>query len=253
MKIVIIGSGNVGWHLSAAFRCVGHDIVQVFGRTLSNAVEVAARVGAQAVCRYEDVSADADVYVIAVKDDAIRQVAAALPKGLRGVMVHTAGSVPLSVFEGVTENGAVLYPMQSFTKGRELDYGEIPFFIEATSEEALHVVRSLAGSVSEVVRAIDSEQRLRLHLAAVFASNMANHCYRMAERIANGAGMDFALYGPLIKETAAKAAKMSPYEAQTGPMRRKDAAVMQKQTDMINDPLMREMYELFAKSIGREY
>ncbi len=252
MKTVIIGTGNVAWHLSWALRGAGHEVLQVVGRSEEKAAEVAGRVGAEALCSYKAVRPDADAYVIAVKDDAVRQVAAALPKELRGVVMHTAGSVPLSVFDGITENAAVLYPMQSFTKGRELRYEEIPFFIEAANEASLQTVRSLAESVSQSVRYIDSQQRLMLHLAAVFASNMANHCYTLAERIVNEAGIDFALYGPLIRETAAKASVMSPRVAQTGPMRRGDKAVMEKQMGLLSDPMMREFYALFAKSIRDE-
>ena len=199
MKIVILGSGNVGTHLHAALRDAGHEILQVWHRG-------------------EKIVPGADVYVICVKDDAISSVAEQVRRSgvLEGdgkhvpIVVHTAGSVPMGNLSGV------LYPMQSFTKNRKVNFREIPIFIEASDEHSLKVIKALASSISDIVKEADSTTRKKLHLAAVFASNLSNHCYRLAERLVEMEGLDFKLFGPLIIETAAKACSMSPKDAQTG-------------------------------------
>jgi predicted short-subunit dehydrogenase-like oxidoreductase (DUF2520 family) len=236
MKIVILGSGNVGTHLHAALRDAGHEILQVWHRG-------------------EKIVPGADVYVICVKDDAISSVAEQVRRSgvLEGdgkhvpIVVHTAGSVPMGNLSGV------LYPMQSFTKNRKVNFREIPIFIEASDEHSLKVIKALASSISDIVKDADSATRKKLHLAAVFASNLSNHCYRLAEKLVEKEGLDFKLFGPLIMETAAKACMMSPKDAQTGPMRRGDTTVIKNQMAMIDDHLTREIYRIFYESIKRDY
>lgn len=236
MKVVILGSGNVGTHLRKALMDAGNEILQVWHRG-------------------EEIAAGADVYVICVKDDAIYSVAEQIKKSgvLEGngkhvpVVVHTAGSVPMGDLSGV------MYPMQSFTKSRKVNFREIPIFIEASDEHSMKVIKALADSISGKVMEADSTTRKKLHLAAVFASNMSNHCYRLAEKLLEKEKLDFSLFGPLIMETAAKACTMSPKEAQTGPMRRGDEMVIKNQMAMIDDHLTREIYRLFAESIKRDY
>jgi predicted short-subunit dehydrogenase-like oxidoreductase (DUF2520 family) len=236
MKIVILGSGNVGTHLHAALRDAGHEILQVWHRG-------------------EKIVPGADVYVICVKDDAISSVAEQVRRSgvLEGdgkhvpAVVHTAGSVPMGELSGV------LYPMQSFTKSRKVNFREIPIFVEASDEHSRKIITALANSISDIVKDADSATRKKLHLAAVFASNLSNHCYRLAEKLVEKEGLDFKLFGPLIMETAAKACMMSPKDAQTGPMRRGDTTVIKNQMAMIDDHLTREIYRIFYESIKRDY
>ena len=259
LSIVFIGSGNVAWHLSQSLREAGHEILQVYSRNISHAEELAEQVNAEAIVQQELINQNADAYIISVSDDSIAEIARMLRPILeRGnatkkqVVIHTAGSVSIDVLHDATEHAAVLYPMQTFTKRTAVNFSEIPLFVEATDNVSEEVVNCLANSISEHVVSINSEQRCKMHLAAVFASNMANHCYRLAEKIVNEAGVDFKLYAPLIRETARKASVMSPREAQTGPMARGDVKVMNKQMDMLSDPLMKEIYGIFARSIERD-
>ncbi len=259
MKTVIIGSGNLATHLSLALKSAGIQPVQVFSKTLIHAERLASQLGCSFTDSIAEVVPDADAYIFAVKDDAIEELARQLSKisseaSLQGrsggaVFIHTAGSVSLDVFKGLARHSAVLYPMQSFTKGRELCFSEIPCFVEATDDVALSVVMHLASSICDKVIPIDSERRRRLHLAAVFSSNLTNHCYRLAERILEKEHLDFSLFQPLIMETARKACVMSPRDAQTGPMVRNDVGVMQRQLELIDEPLAKEIYQLMAKSI----
>ena len=240
--IVIIGSGNVATHLAQALYEKGENIVQVYSRQLANAELLAKRVGAEATDCLADIVADADIYIISVKDDAIQSVAGALSHVDRdSIVLHTAGSVPLTVLSSKFVNAAILYPMQTFSKTCGLDFSSVPCFVEASNQHTLQKVMLLARSVSTRVVEADSERRKYLHLAAVFACNMANHCYH------------FSLLNPLIAETARKVQNMSPYDAQTGPMVRNDLSVMQAQLSMLKDDDMRALYELMAKSIRRRH
>ena len=254
MKIVIIGSGNLATQLSLAWKDAGKDIVQVYSRTEAHAQELAEQLGCDYTTLLDAIRKDADVYVFSVKDDALRGLIAAVcsarPKAL---FLHTAGSVAMDVFKGYASRYGVLYPMQTFSKHRRVSFREIPCFVEASGETELAAVRELAESISEHVVDCDSEKRKKMHLAAVLACNLTNHCYRLAERVLEREQIDFGLFLPLIEETARKVRTMSPKDAQTGPMVRYDKSVMAMQMAMLPDERSREIYRLMAESIHEDY
>lgn len=250
----MIGSGNLATQLSLALKGANHEITQIYSPTIQHAQMLADRLGG-ILCTNDvkDICKDADAYVISIKDDAVHDVAMELIQGMDNpLLIHTAGSVPMAVFADVTQNAGVLYPMQTFSKARDVDFREIPCFIEATNEYAYNVISMMARSVSEHVIDANSDQRRMLHLAAVFACNMTNHCYRLAEKIVNEADLDFRLFYPLIMETARKVGEMSPHEAQTGPMVRYDVKVMEKQQSLIRDSLTKKLYQIMAESIHKD-
>ena len=180
----------------------------------------------------------------------ITVVCSARPEAL---FLHTAGSVAIDIFKGYASRYGVLYPMQTFSKHRRVSFREIPCFVEASGEAELAVVRELAESISEHVVDCDSEKRKKMHLAAVLACNLTNHCYRLAERVLEREQIDFGLFLPLIEETARKVKTMSPKDAQTGPMVRYDQSVMAMQMAMLPDERTREIYRLMAESIHEDY
>ena len=228
MSIVIIGSGNLATQLSLALRDAGKDIVQVYSRTEAHAQELADKIGCDFAVRLEDVRRDADVYILSIKDDAISEVAATLCSSRRDALfVHTAGSVPMSVFSPFASHYGVLYPMQTFSKNRHVDFRPIPCFIEATDAQSLDIIRSLAESVSE---------------------NVVE-----AGRVLEEEAVDFRLFLPLIEETARKVSFLSPREAQTGPMVRYDTGIMEMQLRMLPDERTRQIYRLMADSIHEDY
>lgn len=251
MRIVFIGSGNLATHLSQALKHAGQDIVQVYSRTLQNARTLAEKLECKAVASLDDVCRDADAYIFSIKDDALENVARQLREGREdAVFIHTAGSMPLSVLD-TRFPSAVLYPMQTFSKTRDVAFREIPCFIEASDARVLTMVRQMAESISDNVMELASEKRRHLHLAAVFACNMVNHCYYLADRTLAEAGIDFKVMLPLIAETARKVETLSPREAQTGPMVRYDVGVMNKQIELIPDELTRSIYRIMAESIHK--
>ena len=253
MRIVIIGSGNLATNLSLALKDAGQEIVQIFSRTEAHAKELADKVGCPYTSSLDAILSDADVYILSVKDDALlRLIPTICDSRKNGLFLHTAGSVPMNLFEGSASQYGVLYPMQTFSKNRRVDFREIPCFIEASSPQSLSVVRSLAECISDHVVECDSEKRKKMHLAAVLACNLTNHCYRLAERVLEAEQIDFSLFLPLIEETARKVKTLSPKEAQTGPMVRYDQGVMRMQMEMLPDDRTREIYRLMAESIHED-
>lgn len=252
MNIVFIGAGRLATQLAQALRDGGHQIQMVYSRTMSSASTLAAKVGAGATDSLEQLPLDADAFIVAVKDSVVPELVPVLACGReRCTFLHTAGSLPLSVFEGVgLQYYGVLYPMQTFSKERRVDFSRVPIFIEGNDQTALAVARMLATSVSGNVSELSSEMRRQLHLAAVFACNFANHCYELSAQVLQRAGLSFDVMQPLVEETARKVMEMHPHDAQTGPAVRYDEQVIQAQSQLLADsPQLREVYDLLSKSI----
>ena len=251
MKIVFVGAGNLATHLAPVLCRAGHKAVQVFSRTQASASKLAGLLGTQSTTVLEEVCCDADAYVISVKDDALPELVARLcGKCGDALFIHTAGSVPMDVFKGHAKRYGVIYPMQSFSKNRPLDLSHVPFYIEANSDAALGVVRTLAESVSDRVRVLSSADRRYLHLAAVFACNFVNCCYNLASDTVEAVGIPFSDFLPLIDETAAKVHVLTPHEAQTGPAVRYDQTVIGRQVALLDGhPDVRRVYEALTDTI----
>lgn len=250
MKIVLIGAGNLATHLGKALHAAGHDMVQVFSRTMQSAETLASLLDAEPLTDMAQVRDDADVYIFSVKDSALEQLISQLCGGEKKVFLHTAGSMPMSVFREKALHYGVLYPMQTFSKQREVDFSIIPCFIEANDEFALKQIEGLAGQISHRVFQLSSEDRKYLHLSAVFACNFANHCYAASQELLQQHGVPFDVMLPLIDETAAKVHGMTPKEAQTGPAVRYDENVIGKQIQLLeNQPYFQKIYDCMSKSI----
>ena len=250
MKIVLIGAGNLATHLGKALHAAGHDMVQVFSRTMQSAETLASLLDAEPLTDMAQVRDDADVYIFSVKDSALEQLISQLCGGEKKVFLHTAGSMPMSVFREKALHYGVLYPMQTFSKQREVDFSIIPCFIEANDEFALKQIEGLAGQISHRVYQLSSEDRKYLHLSAVFACNFANHCYAVSQELLQQHGIPFDVMLPLIDETAAKVHGMTPKEAQTGPAVRYDENVIGKQIRLLeNQPYFQKIYDCMSKSI----
>ena len=250
MKIVLIGAGNLATHLGKALHAAGHDMVQVFSRTMQSAETLASLLDAEPLTDIAQVRDDADVYIFSVKDSALEQLISQLCGGEKKVFLHTAGSMPMSVFRGKALHYGVLYPMQTFSKQREVDFSIIPCFIEANDEFALKQIEGLAGQISHRVFQLSSEDRKYLHLSAIFACNFANHCYAASQELLQQHGIPFDVMLPLIDETAAKVHGMTPKEAQTGPAVRYDENVIGKQMQLLEKyPYFQKIYDCMSKSI----
>lgn len=252
MKIVCIGSGNLATNLTLAWKEAGILVEQVFSRTEANAKALAEQLGCAWTTSTEEIINDADLYLFSLKDSALEAVASKLPKD-NGLWVHTAGSMPLSVFEPFTTRRGVIYPLQTFSKSRRVNLDNVPFFLEANLEEDKAILEQLARAVSRDVRFLPSEKRRHLHLAAVFACNFVNHIYALADDILREEGIPFEVLLPLIDETAAKVHRLTPREAQTGPAIRYDENVIDKHLAMLDKaPGLKALYETLSRSIYKE-
>ena len=250
MDVVLLGSGNVASHLGNALVGAGHVVTQVYSRTRAHAQVLADALGATATDRLAAVDVHADIYVIAVKDDAIAAVAAQLPRTLKGVVAHTAGSVDMDVLAGHVADYGVLYPLQTFSTAKAVDFSTVPLAVEASGDKAMARLQTAANSLSHRVFRCDSKQRLSLHVAAVFACNFTNHFYAIADDILNHYGLNFDLIRPLILETAHKAMEHQPNQVQTGPAVRNDRRTMEKHLELLGaDPALAELYRLISKRI----
>ncbi len=256
-RTVLIGAGNVATHLGQALRDAGHTVLQVYSRTEEHARDLANKLQAKPVTEITDVCADAELYVLAVRDEVLPGLAARLYVHLKDVsstsaacgsdalFLHTAGSMPLEALPMLRRG--VLYPMQTFSKARQVDFRSVPLFVESHTDSQM--LQDLAESLSERVRVLDSESRKYLHLAAVFACNFTNHMYHLCADILKERGIPFDVMLPLIDETARKVHELSPREAQTGPAVRYDKRVMNHHLDMLEDENTRKIYKLLSENI----
>lgn len=253
MRLVLIGAGNLATQLGLALLRSGHEVAQVYSRT-----ETSARALAEQLCCAwtDDLQAvtDADLYLLAVKDGVLAQVAAQLVRRHAGALfVHTAGSMPLQVLAdaGAARCG-VFYPMQTFSRTRMVDFTHIPVFIEASSPADEQLIAALAASVSQRVSTLSSADRRYLHLGAVLVCNFTNHCYARAARLLRQHGLPFDVMLPLVDETAAKIHQLSPEQAQTGPAVRYDRNVIDKHLELLAaDASLAELYRLMSEDIHR--
>lgn len=248
MRIVIIGSGNVAYHLAAAFHQAKTPIHQIFGRNAADLEEISENFGVS--CSTVSL-APADLYLIAVKDDAITETSALIIEQ-NCLVAHTSGSLPLETLQGDFRK-AVFYPLQTFTKSRQLEYSKIPFFIETETEDDFLQLQILANSISSNVIRAGSEVRKYVHLAAVFSCNFVNHLYARAEEITSSQNIPFEFLLPLIQETAAKIEHISPREAQTGPALRSDRRVLDIHETLLTEPEKAKIYHTMNESIKKMY
>lgn len=235
MRVSIVGTGNVAWHLVRALRQAGHDIVAVAGRDLEKTRSFIVEAGlpeSAAVMSFADIPENAEIVIIAVSDKGISDVASRL-SGFKGVVCHTAASVEIDALKNLKSGYGVLYPLQTFTKGRTLDYSNIPFFIEGSDGNALSVIESVARSISPKVAHLDSKNRKFLHLAGVQACNFVNALVMMAKETVDKTGSQFEILRPLIMETVSKAFSLTPEIAQTGPAARGDRETIDKHLQML--------------------
>ena len=260
MNVVAIGAGNLATSLIPALQEAGNTIVQVYSRTIGAAEALAAIVGSAAVDDIAKICRDADIYIISVTDTALPDIAGRLTRHLCAggesnrntpLIVHTAGSMSIDVIPA-TRRG-VLYPMQTFSKQRRVDFGLIPIFVEATTKDDEELLLGLSRSITTHVQPLSSEDRKYLHLAAVFCSNFANHCYALADEILARHGISFSSMLPLIDEVAAKVHYLPPQKAQTGPAIRHDAAVVKAHLDLLADqPHIQNIYKIMSESIAHD-
>ena len=249
ISVTILGAGNVASHLYEAFnKAKNTSINQWYNRNIKtlngykNEVEI-----------IDDLNQlkEADVYILAISDDAVSGLSAKLPFENK-LVVHTSGSVNVHDLDRKLKRG-VFYPLQTFSKDTRLDFSDIPICIETIDKTDYHILKQLALSISNTVKKVNSDQRKVLHLAAVYVNNFTNQLYRIGHEITESEGAEFDLLKPLILETAKKVQDLSPYKAQTGPAKRNDKKTIKKHLKLLESEHHKDIYNLLTKSIQKTH
>lgn len=249
ISVVILGAGNVATHLFKAFNKANNVTVnQWFNRNISSIFQYKNEVDIT-----DDLSLlkDADVYIIAVSDDAIAELSKQLTFKNK-LVVHTSGSVGVYDIDKKQKRG-VFYPLQTFSKDAEMNFKNVPICIETIDKKDYHILKELAISIGSPTKKVNSDQRRVLHLAAVFVNNFTNQLYRIGHEITESEGAEFDLLKPLILETANKIQELSPYMAQTGPAKRHDKKTIKKHLKSLENDHHKAIYELLTLSIQQTH
>lgn len=251
---VVIGSGNVASVVVPALERSGAvSVRQIYSPTPEHAMRLAGRLlNAEAVSRIENVVPDAELYLVAVKDDAIARIASDTERN-DAVWLHTSGGVESSVFSTLSDSYGVFYPLQTFSQGVDVNLSEVPVFIQGSDDRSLNMARRLGEAISPKVYEADGPMRARLHAAAVYACNFTNHLWAVADDILRReTGTDLSVLRPLLEETMRKALSMRPSEGQTGPARRGDRGVIEKHKSLLK-PDEAQLYEILSQHIMDYY
>ena len=248
MQIVLIGSGNVAFHLAKAFTEAQIPISQIFGRNTTELQKISEQFS---IPFSTETLTDADLYIISVSDSSIAEVST-LIKNKNALVTHTSGSVSREALSGNFRK-SVFYPLQTFSKSKNLDYSKIPFFIDAENENDEEILKNLASKISKNVMLANDEKRKYIHLTAVFACNFVNHLYTRAKEISDSQGIPFDYFLPLIDETTQKIHELEPKLAQTGPAIRNDEKVLKLHESLLTDEEKLKIYKTLNESIKKMY
>ena len=246
LRIVVLGSGNLATSLVLAIVSTKHTLCQIYSKTETHAMQLAQ----MCKCAYtSDLNnlVEADVYISALKDD-ISSLVWQNVNFKNKLVLHTAGSLPISLLAPYTQHYGIMYPLMTFSKSRIVDFKDIPIFIEASSSEDLEVVKSLSKSLSDIVYEADSESRLKMHLAAVFVNNFTNFMYVEGAKLLAKTNIPFSVLYPLIDETARKIHSIKPLDAQTGPAVRGDEKILEHHSNMLEGD-DKKLYGLISSMI----
>jgi len=250
-KITIIGAGNVAWHLSQALEDAGHSIQEVYSRDIKNTKKLCGKLyDAFPSPDLDFTESQADIFFIAVPDDAIDEVKSELKIPDDAIVAHTSGTKALDTLELYFSNVGVFYPLQTFSKSRKVYFEEIPICIEASDERTDKILTEVAKSITPHIYHYDSEKRKVLHIAAVFACNFTNHMLALGKELLEEEDIDFTIMHSLISETIHKALENDPQAVQTGPAIRKDVKTLQQHLKYLDsDPDKKQLYKLISESI----
>ena len=254
--VSIIGSGNLAWHLAPALDNAGYVVKEIYSRNPGNAEALTERLYQAEVKASLDFSTSpSSIFIIMTSDDAIKEVATEIILPDEACLIHTSGSQPLDILQfAATSNTGALYPLQTFSKGKRVDFKTVPIFIETSNEETEKILMALAKAISNQVRKISSQDRKALHVAAVFASNFTNHMLTLSKDILQKNSLSFELLKPLISETIHKSLTVGPENAQTGPAFRGDLEILDRHIEFLKeDKTLEEIYKLISQHIIDRY
>ncbi|MBT34353.1 MAG: glycerol-3-phosphate dehydrogenase [Thalassobius sp.] len=250
-NISIIGAGKLAWHLAQALTDAEIKINQVYSRSEASATKLVQRINQGSATIEKDFSfSSSNIFFIALPDDVVPTVLNEFHFPESALLMHTSGTLPISVLESVGKQIGVFYPLQTFSFGKNVDFKKIPICLETSDENCLKQASFLAGLLSNEVHLISSEKRKSLHLAAVFACNFSNRLFALSEDILKKEEIPFHLLSNLVNETVVKAFEIGPEKSQTGPAIRNDIKTIEAHTQLLNgDSEKLEIYKLLTNSI----
>lgn len=253
--IVLVGAGNIAWHLGQRIRACGYTISCVYSRSKAGAAELGALLNSPFTTVLGEVPTDAALYLLLVPDSKIGEVAASLQQHLSpsALVMHSSGATPAEVLAPYFEHHGVFYPLQTFSRQRALDFTEVPLCLYTAQERDYHKVALIAKTLVKNVYAVGDQQRAQLHLAAVFVNNFTNYLQYIGQEIAQENQLPGTLLQPLLRETIAKLDDLPPALAQTGPAIRNDAPTMERHLAMLeNHPHWAALYRQLSQGISNE-
>lgn len=253
MKVVIIGSGNVAWHLAKICKEKSHSLLQIVNVHSKKITNHFDRFSVPYIFSIAEMSKEADLYIVAVKDSEIGQIQLPVFKD-KQVLVHTSGTVSIELLSKYSNYYGCLYPLQSFTKGLELPFYEVPLLIESSNVRTKLVLEEFGHSLSGTVQYMGLDNRRILHLSAVLANNFSNHLFFLAQNFLAKKEIDATLIVPLMQQTIVKLKQSSAFENQTGPARRADHHTLALHEQLLHsDPELLAIYKLLSDSILYTY
>ena len=249
ISIVILGAGNVATHFYKAFKkCDNFEVIQWYNRSIDTIESYKNEVS---ITTEIETLVEADLYLIAISDDDIAEVSKQLPFENR-LIAHTSGSVNIHDMDKKNHR-AVFYPLQTFSKPRDINFSDVPLCVEILDKSHLQIFKTIAEELGSPFYKINSDQRRALHLSAVFVNNFANQLYRVAHEISDSQSVNFEILKPLILETAKKINELSPYQAQTGPAKRNDKKTIKKHLNLLESEQHKQIYKLLTEAIKQTH
>lgn len=252
LNVSIIGSGNLAWHLAPALDNAGYVVKEVYSRSARHAEKLTSRLYQAEVKTSLDFSdSPSRIFIIAVSDEAISEVASEIVLPDDAHLIHTSGSQPLSVLQfAAIDNIGALYPLQSFSKNKKVDFKTVPIFVESPGADTGKILIALAKAISNKVTRTSAEERKALHLAACIAADFTNHMMTIAGDLLKQHKMNFDLIKPLITETINKGIALGPENAQSGPARNGDLETLDRHLEALSDdPALAEIYKIVSQHI----
>lgn len=253
MKVGIVGAGNVATHLVKGLTRAGVEVPVIYSRTIASAqslVQYAPGAIPTDAADFRELPT-ADVYLLAVPDQALAQLIEKAVFPEKAIVAHTSGTQPLEVLASLPKVGTgVFYPLQTFSKEKDVDWKPIPICVEASSPAAEVALMHLGKILSDRVILMNGETRRKLHVAAVFACNFTNHLWGVAQDLLQKADVPVDLLEPLVQETVQKAFQFPPFSVQTGPAKRGDVSTLDAHAQLLqSEPQYQHLYQVLTKSI----
>ena len=251
-EISIIGSGNVAYQLAKVFSENNLPIVEIISRNRVEGEKLSKLYNLHFQSHVQSYKPLGHIVILAVADDAIAPIAQQIDANGK-IVAHTSGMASMHLLKEASKQYGSFYPLQTFTKNRQVDFQTIPVLIDGSQEEVIKLLSDLAKLISKKVHFLKDEKRSELHLAAVLVNNFSNHLFTLAEDYCKINDLDFSILHPLILETAHKSILDSPKLIQTGPAKRNDKKTIKKHLSHISDETLKKIYLLFTESIQKMY